>query len=138
MKTVAELLSSAAAAIKFEGRDIAMLLSDDIVRGGMALVFVLALVDGVFGARGLIENRAARLRNAQLAAAIDEFRAANGEVIEEIKRLREDPAAIEELARDELELMKDGELLIILRDMPAVDQSGLRGREGDTETRVRR
>ena len=109
-----------------------------IVRGGMALVFVLALVDGVFGARGIIENRAARHRNAQLAAAIDEFRAANGEVIEEIKRLREDPAAIEELARDELELMKDGELLIILRDMPAVDQSGLRGREGDTETRVRR
>jgi cell division protein FtsB len=109
-----------------------------IVRGGMALVFVLALVDGVFGARGLIENRAARKRNAQLSTAIDEFRAGNGELIEEIKRLREDPAAIEELARDELELMKDGELLIILRDAPASDQAGARGGGNSAETRPRR
>ena len=90
-----------------------------VVRGVMALVFVLALVDGVFGARGLIENTSLRKRNAQLATAIDEFRGGNEALIDEIKRLREDPAAIEELARDELELMKDGELLIILRDAPA-------------------
>ena len=36
----------------------------------------------------------------------------------DIRRLREDPSAVEELAREELGLMKDGELLIILRDMP--------------------
>ena len=84
----------------------------------MVLVFVLALVDGVFGARGIIENTSLRKRNAQLATSIDEFRAGNEALIDDIKRLREDPAAIEELARDELELMKDGELLIILRDAP--------------------
>ena len=93
-----------------------------VVRGGMALVFVLALVDGVFGARGLIENTSLRKRNAHLATAIDEFRGGNEALIDEIKRLREDPAAIEELARDELELMKDGELLIILRDAPASER----------------
>ena len=35
-----------------------------------------------------------------------------------IRRLREDPSAVEELAREELGLIKDGELLIILRDTP--------------------
>ena len=98
-----------------------------LVRGGMVLVFVLALVDGVFGARGIIENTSLKKRNAQLAASIDEFRAGNEALIDDIKRLREDPAAIEELARDELELMKDGELLIILRDAPASNGAASRG-----------
>jgi cell division protein FtsB len=90
-----------------------------VVRGGLALVLVTALVDGVFGARGLLENMAVRRQHAQLEARIAELREGNEALIVEIKRLREDPAAIEELARDELELMKDGELLVILRDAPS-------------------
>lgn len=82
-------------------------------------MLVTALVDGVFGARGLLENMAVRRQHAQLDARITELRAGNEDLIVEIKRLREDPAAIEELARDELELMKDGELLVILRDAPS-------------------
>lgn len=89
-----------------------------VVRGGLALVLVTALVDGVFGARGLLENMAVRRQHAHLQARIAELRAGNEGLIVEIKRLREDPTAIEELARDELELMKDGELLVILRDAP--------------------
>ena len=94
-----------------------------MVRGGLVLVLVLALVDGVFGARGLIENTQLRRRNAALAISIDDLHAENASLIDEIRRLREDPAAIEELARDELELLKDGELLIILRDAPLPPQS---------------
>ena len=47
------------------------------------------------------------------------MRERNDELTDEIRRLREDPAAVEELAREELGLMKDGELLIILRDAPS-------------------
>jgi cell division protein FtsB len=97
-----------------------------MVRGGLVLVLVLALVDGVFGARGLLENMQLRRRNADLETNIGGLHAENAALIDEIRRLREDPAAIEELARDELELMKDGELLIILRDVPAPSQAGER------------
>ena len=44
--------------------------------------------------------------------------ARNDALTEDIRRLREDPSAVEELAREELGLIKDGELLIILRDTP--------------------
>ena len=88
------------------------------VRGVMGLVLVLAVVDGVFGERGLLANMQLRQRNAQQSAVNDELVAHNDDLTEEIRRLREDPAAVEELAREELGLIKDGELLIILRDAP--------------------
>ena len=84
----------------------------------MGLVLVLAVVDGVFGERGLLANMQLRQRNAQQSAVNDELVAHNDDLTEEIRRLREDPAAVEELAREELGLIKDGELLIILRDAP--------------------
>lgn len=89
-----------------------------LVRGGFAVILIVALVDGVFGERGLFANRGQEQRNAKLREAIAQLEDENRTLISDVKRLREDPAAIEELARDELELMKDGELLIILRDVP--------------------
>ena len=50
---------------------------------------------------------------------IAELSAHNEALAAEITRLREDPQAVEELAREELGLLKDGELLVILRDVPA-------------------
>lgn len=97
-----------------------------MMRGGLVVLLVLALVDGVFGSRGLIENLQLQRRNAALQTDIDALNAENAALIDDIRRLREDPAAIEELARGELELMKDGELLIILRDAPAGAQAGAR------------
>lgn len=88
------------------------------VRGVMGLVLVLAIVDGVFGERGLLANMQLRQRNAQQSAVNDELMTHNDTLTEDIRRLREDPAAVEELAREELGLIKDGELLIILRDSP--------------------
>jgi cell division protein FtsB len=40
----------------------------------------------------------------------------NAQVRDEIRRLTNDPAAIESLAREELGLMRDGEVLFIVRD----------------------
>jgi cell division protein FtsB len=89
-----------------------------MVRAGFLVVLTVALADGVFGSRGVLENMQLRSRNAALAASIEALDADNAALIDEVRRLREDPAAIEELARGELELMKDGELLVILRDAP--------------------
>ena len=88
------------------------------VRGVMGLVLVLAVVDGVFGERGLLANTQLRQRNAQQSSVNADLTASNQELTDDIRRLREDPAAVEELAREELGLIKDGELLIILRDAP--------------------
>lgn len=88
------------------------------MRTVMGLVLVLAVVDGVFGERGVLANMQLRQRNARQQASIDELTAHNEALTDDIRRLREDPSAVEELAREELGLIKDGELLIILRDTP--------------------
>ena len=94
------------------------------VRGVLGLVLALAVVDGVFGERGLLANMQLKQRNTQQQAVIDQLTEQNDAMTEDIRRLREDPSAVEELAREELGLLKDGELLIILRDAPASAQPG--------------
>jgi cell division protein FtsB len=89
-----------------------------MVRTVLVLVLVLAVVDGVFGERGLLANIDVRQRIAAKQSSIDEMTTRNDTLTEEIRRLREEPSAVEELAREELGLIKDGELLIILRDTP--------------------
>ena len=89
-----------------------------MVRTGLVLVLVFAVVDGVFGERGLLNNMELRQRNASRKAFNDELSAQNDALTEEIRRLREDPAAVEELARRQLGLIREGELLIIMHDTP--------------------
>lgn len=86
----------------------------------VAIAFVtVAMVDGVFGQRGLIENRRLAERNAEMKATVEALEADNEALTEESRRLKEDPAAVEDLARRDLGLLKDGELVVILRDVPA-------------------
>ena len=53
-----------------------------------------------------------------LSATIARQRADNARLREEARRLREDPSAIEEIARRELGLIKPGEKLFIIKDLP--------------------
>jgi cell division protein FtsB len=48
-------------------------------------------------------------------------RAENARLREEAQRLQEDASAIEDLARRELGLIKPGEKLFILKDVPQTD-----------------
>ena len=69
-----------------------------MMRTGLVLVLVFAIVDGVFGERGLLANMDVRHRIAvQQVAVIDEMTARNNGLTEDIRRLREDPSAVEEL-----------------------------------------
>lgn len=89
------------------------------MRFGAAGVVVLSLVDGVFGQGGLLENERLRQEIARDEAALERLNDANDALREETRRLKEDPAAVEELARRHLGLLKDGELVVILRDVPS-------------------
>jgi cell division protein FtsB len=88
------------------------------------LLFVAALivVDGLVGERGLLAMLRARRDYDVLSASIARQRADNARLRDEARRLREDPSAIEEVARRELGLIKPGEKVFIIKDLPAAKQ----------------
>ena len=81
----------------------------------VASVFV---VDGLVGDRGLLAMMRARREYDTAAATVARQRAENARLREEARRLREDPGAIEEIARRELGLIRRGEKMFIIKDVP--------------------
>jgi cell division protein FtsB len=83
------------------------------------LVFatVVLLVDGLVGDKGLIETTRARRQSDALEATVDQLRHENARLRETAKRLQSDPTAIELVAREELGLIRPGEVLVVLKDL---------------------
>jgi cell division protein FtsB len=77
------------------------------------------VADGFVGDRGLLATLRARQEYDVLAGSIERLRAENARLREETRRLREEPSAIEEVARRELGLIKPGEKVFIIKDVPA-------------------
>jgi cell division protein FtsB len=86
----------------------------------VVLLFIACVIvaDGLVGERGLLAMHRARQEYEGLAASIAGLRVENARLREQARRLREDPAAIEEVARRELGLIKPGETVFIIRDVP--------------------
>jgi cell division protein FtsB len=86
----------------------------------LLLLFVAAviIVDGLVGERGLLAMLRARHEYDELATSISRQRSENARLREQARRLREDPSAIEEIARRELGLIKPGERVFIVKDVP--------------------
>ena len=86
----------------------------------LLLLFVASVivVDGLVGDRGLLAMNRARREYDTAAATIARQRAENARLRQEARRLREDPNAIEEIARRELGLIKPGEKVFIIKDVP--------------------
>mgnify|MGYP002631446499 CR=1 FL=1 len=82
---------------------------------GLAVFFVLVQIKLWFG-DGSLEDRARLMRDIEQQQTANDRLEARNEVVElEIEEFREDPdAAIEERAREELGLIKEGETLYIL------------------------
>ena len=78
----------------------------------------MVFVDALVGEKGLLETVKKRQEFQALEQSIRQAQAENELLREEAKRLRDDPAAIEDLARRELGLIKPGEHLFILKDRP--------------------
>jgi len=81
----------------------------------VASVFV---VDSLVGDRGLLAIMRARREYDTAAEAVARQRTENARLREEVRRLREDPDAIEEIARRELGLIRPGEKVFIIKDAP--------------------
>jgi cell division protein FtsB len=88
-----------------------------------AVQYVLLFVGGVLvvnalvGDKGLLEMMKKREQYRALEQTLTRTRAENARLREEARRLKEDPAAIEEIAREDIGLIKPGEKLFIIRDI---------------------
>ena len=85
------------------------------------LVFVASMLiaNALAGERGLFARLTAGRAYGALTADIAGIRRENAALREQIRRLREDPRAIEAVAREELGLIRPGERLFVLKRTPA-------------------
>jgi cell division protein FtsB len=75
------------------------------------------LVNGLIGERGLMETIRAQRAYAAAARDLARLRQENAALRERVRRLSSDPDAIEAVARGELGLLRDGEIIVTIRDM---------------------
>lgn len=78
---------------------------------------VVLMVDALVGEKGLIARVRARAEYQKQFAAVEALKLENVKLREKAASLRDDPSAIEAVAREELGLIREGELLFILRDV---------------------
>jgi len=89
-----------------------------IVQVLLALAAVVIVVDALVGDRGLLAMLRAGREYDRVASATAHQRADNARLRETARRLREDPSAIEEIARRDLGLIRPGEKVFIIKDIP--------------------
>ena len=89
-----------------------------LVRYALGFITVVLVLDAIVGEKGLLALLKARRDFEAVENALDQAKGDNAQLREQARRLREDPAAIEELARRELGLITPGEKLFIIRDAP--------------------
>jgi cell division protein FtsB len=77
---------------------------------------VVLLVDALVGDKGLIERLHARRELAAAEASLNALKAQNAAMRAYAKELKENPFAIEVIARGELGLTRKGEVIFIVRD----------------------
>jgi cell division protein FtsB len=77
----------------------------------------VVLVNGLFGERGLTDTIRARRAYAIAAQDLARLKRDNAALRDEARRLRDDPATIESVARGELGLVRPGEILVTIRDV---------------------
>lgn len=86
-----------------------------------ALIFavcVLAL-NALIGDRGLSDTLRARAQVRAITLELDRLRQENARLAEYAEQLEHDPRTIEDVARRELGLLRQGEVLVLLKDAPA-------------------
>lgn len=86
------------------------------VRWALAFLSILVAVEALVGDKGLIEMTRARRHDSELFTSIERLRSENARLREAARRLKEDPTAVEELARRELGLIRPGEVLFVVKD----------------------
>jgi len=86
------------------------------------IVLIALVVAALFGDRGMLHLLAQKERAEALARAIEELRAENRRLAEDIVALKRDPAAIERVAREQLGLARRGETVFLIRESAAPER----------------
>ena len=89
-----------------------------LVESVLVLVGCVLLLDALAGEKGLVTMMKARQEYRDLEQSLARVQAENAQLRQDAQRLTDDPAAIEDLARRELGLIKPGEKVFIIRDVP--------------------
>jgi cell division protein FtsB len=87
-----------------------------LIRYTLLAVSGVFMVNSLVGENGLLTSIKSRRRYAQVQSQLIKLRLENQQLLEEMRRLRDDPAAIEEAARRDLGLIRAGETLVIVKD----------------------
>ncbi len=87
------------------------------LRRAMVFITCVLVVDALFGDRGLAETLRARREYRAAAEALAQIRNENAALREQRRRLVDDPGAIEAVARQDLGLIRPGEILVVIRDV---------------------
>jgi cell division protein FtsB len=82
----------------------------------MLFTACVLLVNGLFGEHGLTQTFRARRAYAASMRDLDQLKRENAGLRDIARRLRTDPTAIEAVARGELGLVRDGEILVTIHD----------------------
>ncbi len=92
------------------------------VQYALVIAGCVVLFQGLVGEKGLLTMLKARQQYRALEASLSALKSENASLREEARRLKEDPSAIEDLARRELGLIKPGEKLFFVRDAVPPDK----------------
>jgi cell division protein FtsB len=86
---------------------------------GRVLAFITCVLvfEALFGEQGLAQTVRARHERSIAAATVARLRNENAGLREQIRRLQEDPATIESVARQDLGLIRPGEILVVVKDV---------------------
>ena len=84
-----------------------------IAFGLFGLLSVAMLLLAVFNDKGVLQVHAQSKKLAAIETEINRMDAENKQLTEEIQALRSDPNTIERLAREELKLVKPGEVVLV-------------------------
>jgi cell division protein FtsB len=87
-----------------------------LVTYGLLFGSFVLMVNALVGEHGYLATLRAQREYNTLAAAIARVEAQNQEYLDQARRLKSDPSALEQQARQELGLIKPGETLVIIRD----------------------
>ena len=89
-----------------------------LVRYTLLTISAAFMVSALVGEKGMLSSIRARRQYAAVQQQLINLRIENQQLPDEMRRLKSDPAAIEEEARRNLGLIRAGETLVIVKDSP--------------------
>jgi cell division protein FtsL len=87
-----------------------------IALGVFGVLTVAMLLLAIFNDKGALQVRAQSQKLSTLESEIKKLENENKQLTDEIQALRSDPATIEKFAREELKLVKPGEIVLVAPD----------------------